>query len=113
MIRRLILAVALGAVYSAAYADKWLVVLAVVGLSTLSWWMPIEQGPVSKLVTVPEKRHIPEFYLTDFDLTTMNAAGIAVNQYFFAFWASQAVTAISVNAASSWFAAPNIGQILR
>ena len=55
--------------------DKWLVVLAVVGLSTLSWWMPIEPGPVSKLVTVPEKRHIPDFYLTDFDLTTMNAAG--------------------------------------
>ena len=55
--------------------DKWLVVLTVVGLSTLSWWMPIEQAPVSKLVTAPEKRHIADFYLTDFDLTTMNAAG--------------------------------------
>ena len=55
--------------------DKWLVVLAVVSLSTLSWWMPIEPGPVSKLVTAPEKRHIPDFYLSNFDLTTMNAAG--------------------------------------
>ena len=55
--------------------DKWLVVLVVAGLSTLSWWMPIEQGPVTKLVTAPEKRHIPDFYLADFDLTTMNAAG--------------------------------------
>lgn len=55
--------------------DKWLVVLAVVGLSTLSWWMPIEPGSVTKLVTAPEKRHIPDFYLADFDLTTMNAAG--------------------------------------
>ena len=55
--------------------DKWLVVLTVVGLSTLSWWMPIEQAPVSKLVTAPEKRHVPDFYLSDFDLTTMNAAG--------------------------------------
>lgn len=55
--------------------DKWLVVLAVAGLSTLSWWMPIEQGPVSKLVTAPEKRHVRDFYLADFDLTTMNAAG--------------------------------------
>jgi len=55
--------------------DKWLVVLAVVGLSTVSWWMPVGQGPVSKLVTAPEKRHIPDFYLGDFDLTTMNAAG--------------------------------------
>ncbi len=55
--------------------DKWLVVLVVVGLSSLSWWMPIEQGPVSKLVTAPKKRHIADFYLTDFDLTTMDAAG--------------------------------------
>ena len=55
--------------------DKWLVVLVVAGLSTLSWWMPIEQAPVSKLVTAPEKRHVPDFYLSDFDLTTMNAAG--------------------------------------
>jgi lipopolysaccharide export system protein LptC len=55
--------------------DKWLVVLAVVGLSTLSWWMPIEQAPVTTLVTAPEKRHIADFFLMDFDLTTMNAAG--------------------------------------
>lgn len=55
--------------------DKWLVVLAVVGLSTLSWWMPIEQGPVSKMVVAPKKRHIPDYYLADFDLTTMNAVG--------------------------------------
>lgn len=55
--------------------DKWLVVLAVIGLSTLSWWMPGEQGPVTKLVSEPESRHVPDFYLTDFDLTTMNAAG--------------------------------------
>jgi lipopolysaccharide export system protein LptC len=55
--------------------DKWLLVLVVAGLSTLSWWMPTEQGPVSKLITAPEKRHTPDFYLADFDLTTMNAAG--------------------------------------
>lgn len=55
--------------------DKWLVVLVVAGLASLSWWMPVEQGPVSKLVTAPEKRHIPDYYLGDFDLTTMNAAG--------------------------------------
>ena len=55
--------------------DKWLVVLVVIALSTLSWWMPLEQGPVSQLVTGPEKRHVADFYLTDFDLITMNAAG--------------------------------------
>jgi lipopolysaccharide export system protein LptC len=55
--------------------DKWLVVLLVIALSTLSWWMPLEQGPVTKLVTGPEKRHIADYYLEDFDLTAMNAAG--------------------------------------
>lgn len=55
--------------------DKWLVVLIVAGLVSLSWWMPVEQGPVSRLVTAPEKRHIFDYYLDDFDLTTMNAAG--------------------------------------
>lgn len=55
--------------------DKWLVVLVVIVLSTLSWWMPLEPGPISALVTEPEKRHIPDFYLADFDLTTMNVAG--------------------------------------
>lgn len=55
--------------------DKWLVVLAVIGLSTLSWWMPSGQGPVTQLVSEQQNRHIPDFYLTDFDLTTMNAAG--------------------------------------
>jgi len=55
--------------------DKWLVVLVVAALVSLSWWMPVEQGPVSKLVTGIKKRHIPDYYLGDFDLTTMNAAG--------------------------------------
>jgi lipopolysaccharide export system protein LptC len=36
----------------------------------------VEQGPmVAALVTEPEKRHIADYDLTDFDLTTMNAAG--------------------------------------
>ena len=55
--------------------DKWLVVIAVAGLSTLSWWIPIEPVPVSKFMIAPEKRHIPDIYLANFDLTTMNAAG--------------------------------------
>ena len=55
--------------------DKWLVVLAVIGLSTLSWWMPIEQAPVATLVSAPEKRHIIDYFLSNFDLTTMNAEG--------------------------------------
>ncbi len=55
--------------------DKWLVVVLVIALSTLSWWMPLEQGPVSQLVTGSEKRHVADFRLTDFDLVTMNAAG--------------------------------------
>ena len=55
--------------------DKWLVVLVVIALSSLSWWMPLEQRPVGQLVTGLEKRHVADFYLTDFDLITMNAAG--------------------------------------
>jgi lipopolysaccharide export system protein LptC len=58
------------------HIDKWLVVAVVIALSTLSWWMPVEQRPmVAALVTGPEKRHIADYDLTDFDLTTMNAAG--------------------------------------
>jgi len=55
--------------------DKWLVVLMVIALSSLSWWMPLEQRPVGQLVTGLEKRHVADLYLTDFDLITMNAAG--------------------------------------
>ena len=55
--------------------DKWLVVLTVIALSTLSWWMPVEEGPVATLASGPEKRHIADFNLSDFDLTIMNAAG--------------------------------------
>lgn len=56
--------------------DKWLVVVSVIALSTLSWWMPLdlEPGSVATLVT-PEKRHVPDFYLGDFDLTTMREDG--------------------------------------
>lgn len=55
--------------------DKWLLVVAVIALSTLSWWMPLEPGPVANLVTGPEKRHIADFYVTGFDLTAMNEVG--------------------------------------
>lgn len=55
--------------------DKWLVILVVIALSTLSWWMPMERGRVTYLAGSPEKRHIVDYDLTDFDLTTMNAEG--------------------------------------
>lgn len=55
--------------------DKWLVVLVVIALSTLSWWLPLGHEPVIALVTAPEKRHIVDYDLTDFVVTTMNAAG--------------------------------------
>ena len=55
--------------------DKWLVVVVVIALTTLSWWMPLEQGPVTALVTRSEKRHVMDYDLGDFNLTTMNAAG--------------------------------------
>ena len=55
--------------------DKWLVILVVIALSTLSWWMPFETSPVSKLTAPPEKRHIADYYVADFDLTSMNATG--------------------------------------
>lgn len=55
--------------------DKWLVVLVVLALSTLSWWMPLEQGPVTQLVTPVKKHHVADFHLADFDMVAMNAAG--------------------------------------
>lgn len=55
--------------------DKWLVVVMVVALSTLSWWMPLEQTPVTTLVTGSEPRHVSDYDLAGFDITTMDSAG--------------------------------------
>ena len=55
--------------------DKWLVVVAVIALTTLSWWMPLEQTPVTALVAEVEKRHVSDYNLVNFELTTMNAEG--------------------------------------
>ncbi len=57
-------------------ADKGLVVLTVAVLSTLSWWFPLRMGPAP--VEAPpavETRHIPDFFLSEFDLTSMDVAG--------------------------------------
>lgn len=57
-------------------ADKSLVVVTVAVLSTLSWWFPLRMGPTPvETPVVAEMRHIPDFFLTEFDLTSMDVAG--------------------------------------
>lgn len=58
-------------------ADKGLIVLVVAGLSTLSWWLPLRMGPgpTEPVVVAPAPRHVPDFFLTEFELTSMDRAG--------------------------------------
>lgn len=57
-------------------ADKTLVVLTVAVLSTLSWWFPLRMGPAPvEAPPAAETRHIPDFFLSEFDLTSMDPAG--------------------------------------
>lgn len=58
-------------------ADKWLVVLVVAALSTLSWWLPLRMGPAppETPAVMPEARHVPDFFLREFELTSMDRAG--------------------------------------
>lgn len=58
-------------------ADKGLVVLMVAGLSTLSWWLPLRMGPAptEPVAVAPKARHIPDFFLTEFELTSMDRGG--------------------------------------
>lgn len=55
--------------------DKWLVVVMVVALSTLSWWLPLEQHPTPVLTQAAQAEHVPDYSLVDFDLTAMDAGG--------------------------------------
>jgi len=55
--------------------DKWLVVVLVAALSTLSWWLPLEQRPAPALSHAIQLEHVVDYSLTDFDLTAMSAAG--------------------------------------
>jgi len=61
----------------AVRADKGLVVLTVAALSTLSWWLPLRMGPTpaEPVAVQRETRHIPDFFLNDFELTSMDRAG--------------------------------------
>lgn len=58
-------------------ADKGLVVLIVAALSTLSWWLPLRMGPapLETPAVVSEARHIPDFFLGEFELTAMDRDG--------------------------------------
>lgn len=57
-------------------ADKGLVVVTVAVLSTLSWWFPFRMGPApTETPAMAETRHIPDFFLTEFDLTSMDITG--------------------------------------
>ncbi|MEK7321454.1 MAG: LPS export ABC transporter periplasmic protein LptC [Pseudomonadota bacterium] len=57
-------------------ADKSLVLLPGAVLSTLSGWFPLRRGPgPAETPAVVEARHIPDFFLTEFDLTSMDIAG--------------------------------------
>lgn len=58
-------------------ADKGLVVLTVAALSTLSWWLPLRMGPAPTEPAAFEReaRHVPDFFLEDFELTSMDHAG--------------------------------------
>ena len=55
--------------------DKWLVVVAVIALSTLSWWLPLEQRPTPVLTRATHVNHVTDYCLYDFQLTAMNAEG--------------------------------------
>jgi lipopolysaccharide export system protein LptC len=55
--------------------DKWLVVVMVAALSTLSWWLPLEQHPASALIPTTQVEHVIDVRLQNFELTAMNAAG--------------------------------------
>ena len=59
-------------------ADKGLVVLTVAALSTLSWWLPLRMGPAppETSAVMPEARHVPDFFLGEFELTSMDRAGV-------------------------------------
>ena len=59
-------------------ADKGLVVLTVAALSTLSWWLPLRMGPAppETPAVIPETRHVPDFFLGEFELTSMDRAGV-------------------------------------
>lgn len=55
--------------------DKWLVVVMVMALSTLSWWLPLEQRPAPALTRAAQAEHVPDYSLNNFELTAMNADG--------------------------------------
>jgi len=55
--------------------DKWLVVVMVAALSTLSWWLPLEQRPAPALTRATPAEHVVDYSLTNFDLTAMSVAG--------------------------------------
>lgn len=59
-------------------ADKWLVVLVVAALSTLSWWLPLRMGPAppETPAVMPEARHVPDFFVREFELTSMDRVGM-------------------------------------
>lgn len=61
----------------AVRADKGLVVLTVAALSTLSWWLPLRMGPTpaEPVAVEREARHVPDFFLTEFELTSMDRGG--------------------------------------
>ena len=61
----------------AVRADKGLVVLTVAALSTLSWWLPLRMGPTpaEPVAVAREARHVPDFFLTEFELTSMDRGG--------------------------------------
>lgn len=62
----------------AVRAEKSLVVLTVAALSTLSWWLPLRMGPAptDPVAVEPEARHVPDFFLNDFELTSMDRGGL-------------------------------------
>jgi lipopolysaccharide export system protein LptC len=55
--------------------DKWLVVVMVAALSTLSWWLPLEQRPAPALNPAAQAEHVADYTLNDFELTAMSADG--------------------------------------